>query len=289
MPLSLVPADACRALLRGAQRAAQQARPVLSALAGSPGALEAAAAAVASRVADGALGFARSASAAQWLVGRAARAPTCTLWLLPCSPACRAACARAEPSLLLPPPPQGLAVFLGGQALQFHSHLLLARLGRAGGGRAADEKEHYKIPRGGPLGLAAAVAGGGLLPPLPLPPARPGGCLGLPAYSCVWMPCSAAAVYTVSAAGLTGLLPTCAAASAAGAGGAFELVSCPHYLAEVVLYCGLALLAPSCTAVLALVLVWLVGRGCSALQARCCCCCRRRLAACSCARPQRRP
>jgi hypothetical protein len=48
---------------------------------------------------------------------------------------------------------QGLALFVGGQALQFHSHLLLARLGGAGSSGAADEKEHYKIPRGGRVSL----------------------------------------------------------------------------------------------------------------------------------------
>jgi hypothetical protein len=42
------------------------------------------------------------------------------------------------------------------------------------------------------------------------------------------------------------------------AGGAFELVSCPHYLAELVIYLGLLLLGPSCRLVLGLVLVWVV-------------------------------
>ncbi|KAL4458471.1 hypothetical protein ABPG75_013336 [Micractinium tetrahymenae] len=80
----------------------------------------------------------------------------------------------------------GAAVFLLGNALQCHSHWLLARLGRRGGSRA---KQAYKIPRGG----------------------------------------------------------------------AFELVSCPHYLGEVVIYAGLALVAGGGRRATAwLMLLWVV-------------------------------
>lgn len=52
-----------------------------------------------------------------------------------------------------------------------------------------------------------------------------------------------------------------------GAGGWFELVSCPHYLGEIVLYCGLVLFVEptlnSCLLLLWVVrcLSWLWGRG----------------------------
>lgn len=41
-------------------------------------------------------------------------------------------------------------------------------------------------------------------------------------------------------------------------GGAFELVSCPHYLAEIVIYAGLALVAGRGQLLLWLVLTWVV-------------------------------
>jgi len=45
------------------------------------------------------------------------------------------------------------------------------------------------------------------------------------------------------------------------AGGGFELVSCPHYLGEVVIYCGLALVAEGGRRVTAwLMLLWVVSR-----------------------------
>jgi len=91
----------------------------------------------------------------------------------------------------------GCALFVAGNALQLHSHALLARLaaGSAGGGKAASAK--------------AAAGGGG----------------GAGAYC----------------------LPR---------GGLFELVSCPHYLAECLIYAGLVALvgpggAPAACAVLA--------------------------------------
>jgi len=41
-------------------------------------------------------------------------------------------------------------------------------------------------------------------------------------------------------------------------GGAFELVSCPHYLAEIVIYAGLALVAGRGRLLPWLVLAWVV-------------------------------
>lgn len=91
---------------------------------------------------------------------------------------------------------QGAAVFLAGNALQLHSHWLLARL-RSPRPRAAvpersdvcaTPREEYSVPRGG----------------------------------------------------------------------AFELVSCPHYLAEIVIYAGLALVAGRGRLLPWLILAWVV-------------------------------
>lgn len=41
----------------------------------------------------------------------------------------------------------------------------------------------------------------------------------------------------------------------------FEYVSCPHYLAEVVIYCGLALLAGGTQPAVWLILLWVVSAG----------------------------
>ncbi|KAI7841967.1 hypothetical protein COHA_004494 [Chlorella ohadii] len=78
----------------------------------------------------------------------------------------------------------GAALFLAGNALQWHSHWLLARLG----GKAKGRGPTYKIPRGG----------------------------------------------------------------------AFELVSCPHYLGEVVIYAGLALALAGQRVTAWLMLLWVV-------------------------------
>lgn len=42
-------------------------------------------------------------------------------------------------------------------------------------------------------------------------------------------------------------------------GGLFELVSCPHYLAEIIIYCGLLLMAEGAMLPL-LMLIWVVSR-----------------------------
>ena len=42
------------------------------------------------------------------------------------------------------------------------------------------------------------------------------------------------------------------------AGGGFELVSCPHYLGEVVIYAGLVLVQAWCRATTWLMLLWVV-------------------------------
>lgn len=49
-------------------------------------------------------------------------------------------------------------------------------------------------------------------------------------------------------------MPSCA-------GGAFELVSCPHYLGEVVIYAGLALALAGQRVTAWLMLLWVVSRG----------------------------
>jgi 3-oxo-5-alpha-steroid 4-dehydrogenase 3 len=41
-------------------------------------------------------------------------------------------------------------------------------------------------------------------------------------------------------------------------GGAFSLVSCPHYLGEIVIYCGLALVASGSNICIWIVLAWVV-------------------------------
>lgn len=43
-------------------------------------------------------------------------------------------------------------------------------------------------------------------------------------------------------------------------GGAFELVSCPHYLAEIAIYCGLAMIAGPSRPLVLLIVVWVVRR-----------------------------
>ena len=97
---------------------------------------------------------------------------------------------------------QGAAVFLAGNALQLHSHWLLARLRPA---RPAAARDPAAAPDPD-AGRGAAAAGGYRLP----------------------------------------------------RGGAFELVSCPHYLAEIVIYAGLALVAGRGRLLPWLVLAWVV-------------------------------
>ena len=46
--------------------------------------------------------------------------------------------------------------------------------------------------------------------------------------------------------------------AAAAAGGGFELVSCPHYLGEVVIYAGLALAVGGRSSAAWLMLIWVV-------------------------------
>jgi hypothetical protein len=96
-------------------------------------------------------------------------------------------------------------VFLAGNALQLHSHWLLARLRPARPARPAAARDPAAVPDPDP-GCGAAVAGGYRLP----------------------------------------------------RGGAFELVSCPHYLAEIVIYAGLALVAGRGRLLPWLVLAWVV-------------------------------
>lgn len=49
-----------------------------------------------------------------------------------------------------------------------------------------------------------------------------------------------------------------AAVVAACSGGPFELVSCPHYLGEIVIYAGLAILAATETPLVLLIFLWVV-------------------------------
>lgn len=99
-------------------------------------------------------------------------------------------------------------MFLAGNALQLHSHWLLARL------RPAQPRNPGTKPLA-PAGAQTAAEQGGYVVPR---------------------------------------------------GGAFELVSCPHYLAEIVVYAGLALVAGRGQLLPWLVLTWVVqspGRLCS--------------------------
>lgn len=101
----------------------------------------------------------------------------------------------------------GAALFLAGNVLQWHSHWLLARL--AGGGRAR-APGGYKIPRG-------AWRGG-----------RQGRRGELRLHSLAGLPlCRPSGAHVSPRPGHP------------STGGAFELVSCPHYLGEVVIYAGL--------------------------------------------------
>ena len=91
-------------------------------------------------------------------------------------------------------------MFLAGNALQLHSHWLLARL------RLAQPRNSGSKPSASAEADAAAEQSGYVVP----------------------------------------------------RGGAFELVSCPHYLAEIVIYAGLALVAGRRQLLPWLVLAWVV-------------------------------
>ena len=93
-----------------------------------------------------------------------------------------------------------MALFLAGNALQLHSHWLLARL------RPAQPRCSGRKPSAAADADAAAQQSGYVEP----------------------------------------------------RGGAFELVSCPHYLAEIVIYAGLALIAGRAQLLPWLVLTWVV-------------------------------
>jgi len=86
---------------------------------------------------------------------------------------------------------QGIAIFLAGNVLQYHSHALLANLTTTRGGKinkSSSAPPKYRIPRGG----------------------------------------------------------------------AFELVSCPHYFAEIVIYVGLALILTGVNTKPWLMAIWVV-------------------------------
>lgn len=140
-----------------------------------------------------------------------------------------------------PPAPrrhgQGSAVFLAGNALQCAAHAALAALGGARrGGKAA-----YRIPKGARHALRRAVAAlsgrtPSWVPLLPAPASRapPTPPVATPHRSCppAVSPCAAA-------------------------GPLFEWVSCPHYLAEIIIYMGLTLAANGSANTL-LMLLWVV-------------------------------
>lgn len=99
----------------------------------------------------------------------------------------------------------GVALFLAANALQFTAHLTLGRMAREGSKRAA--------------AVAAAAAAGA-------------GTQGLAAAT--------AAAAVGSAAGLEPVKVPLTALYSVPKGGMFELVSCPHYLAEILIYAAIA-------------------------------------------------
>lgn len=145
-------------------------------------------------------------------------------------------------------------MFLAGNLLQWHTHKLLAGLGAAGKGAreattrgsAAKAKPTYKIPQGERLGQA-----------------EPGECCMQLSHSSPQLDGSPDPIsLPVTTA------PSCAPVLApSAAGNAFALVSCPHYLGEIVIYTGLLLAEGARRPLMWLMLGWVVsgrGRGCCA-------------------------
>lgn len=127
---------------------------------------------------------------------------------------------------------QGVAVVAAGQMLQAHSHLLLASL-------AARRVQDTHAPHASDTPAALSP------PPATESPLRHRGATG------------------PDAGPHTGRPPAPRASGAAAGqyvvprGGAFEWVSCPHYLAEIVIYCGFCV-AQRASPLAALVLAWVV-------------------------------
>lgn len=128
---------------------------------------------------------------------------------------------------------QGVAVIAAGQMLQGHSHLLLASLaaGPPPGTHAPDTSDMPAAARSPPLAAESPLRRRG--------PAAPdvGSATGGPPAPLAEG--SGAGQYAVPR------------------GGAFEWVSCPHYLAEIVIYSGFCV-AQRVTPLAALVLTWVV-------------------------------
>ena len=136
-------------------------------------------------------------------------------------------------------------IFFAGNALQLHSHALLAGLAA----RAQRRGSTYSIPKG--WSTAASVTGRFL----------GGWDASAEARACIGKGKGAASDWPRDS---TSLL------YARAAGGLFELVSCPHYFAEIVIYGGLALLVGDSRPLVLLILGWVVrwdGRGGLVLKA----------------------
>ena len=151
----------------------------------------------------------------------------------------------------------GAAVFLAGNALQWHSHWLMARL--AGRGRTPG----YKIPKGelaSCLSTRLCLAGSTPCQYTHTQLHDGGVARGLP-------PGSAWAAHCTHHCKACKTMRTLMAARA---GGAFELVSCPHYLGEVVIYAGLVLVEAGRRTTAWLMLLWVVSSSWWWYHWRCC-------------------
>lgn len=143
-------------------------------------------------------------------------------------------------------PVQGVAVFIAGNLLQLWSHALLARLPRKAAAADAGTSADATVERGDANGTAAAGPGLHSEPPATLR----------------HRPAAAAATAVEGSSGATAGTATAAQGRQQGPyviprGGPFELVSCPHYLAEIVVYVGVALMTLGAPAAL-LILAWVV-------------------------------